>query len=95
MGYHDSMARHEQESPTVPWNTPVPSELSDAAHARMAARGFNSKAEYVRSLMRADVERAALEALEAKLLRAMKRGNMKEATPEFWEQLRSDVLDGD
>ena len=47
------------------WNTPVPSELSEAALARMVARGFNSKAEYVRSLMRADVERAAHEALEA------------------------------
>ena len=84
-----------EEGSTVAWNTPVPSELSEAALARMAARGFNSKAEYVRSLMRADVERAAHEALEAKLLRAMQRGRLKDATPDFWEQLRADVLGDD
>ncbi len=47
---------------------------------------------YVRALMRADVERTAQGRLEAKLLRAMKRADMKEATPEFWEKLRSEVL---
>ncbi len=41
------------------------------------------------------VERAAHEALEAKLVRAMRRGKMKEATPEFWEQLREEVLGDD
>ncbi len=77
------------------WNTPVPSELSEAALARLVARVFNSKAEYVRSIMRAPVERAAHEALEAELLRAMQRGRLKDATPDFWEQLRADVLGDD
>ena len=86
------MAKTEESAPTIPWNTPVPAELSDAALAAMAESGFNSKAEYVRALIRADVERRAQERLEAKLLRAMERGNLKEATPEFWEALRSEVL---
>ncbi|MEE9278885.1 MAG: type II toxin-antitoxin system ParD family antitoxin [Myxococcota bacterium] len=86
------MAKHQQESELVPYNTPVPEKLHRSVQERMAAGGFNSKAEYVRSLMRADVERAAQARLEAKLARAMLRGNMKEATPEFWERLRSEVL---
>ena len=56
---------------------------------------MKKKAEYVRALMRADVEHAAQEALEAKLVRAMKRGSYKDATPEFWEKFRADVLDED
>ena len=86
------MAKVDDSPTTVPWNTPVPAELSDAALAAMAESGFNSKAEYVRALIRADVERRAQERLEAKLLRAMERGNLKEATPEFWQALRSKVL---
>ncbi len=41
----------------VHYNTPVPGKLHRAVQARMKERGFNSKSEYVRSLMRADVER--------------------------------------
>ena len=89
------MAKQDQANPTVPWNTPVPSELSQAAEERMTAGGFNSKSEYIRSLIRADVERAAQQALEAKLLRAMERGNMKQVTPQFWEKLRTEVLSED
>ena len=75
------------------WHTPVPVELSDRAHARMKARGFNSKAEYVRSLIRADVEKAALDELEAKLVRALERGKFTEDSPALWEKLRAEVLD--
>ena len=53
------MARARSDDATVSWNTPVPSRLNAAAEARMLSRGFNSKAEYVRSLIRDDVEEAA------------------------------------
>lgn len=89
------MPKTKNDTKTVPYNTPVPVELHRAIQERMASRGFNSKAEYVRALMRADVEGAAQETLEAKLRRALKRGSYKEATPEFWEELRADVLDDD
>lgn len=82
------MARRHQEG-TIAWNTPVPAELSAAAHDRMAARGFNSKAEYVRSLIRADVEHAANQRLEQELLRAVERGDTRNTTPEFWDELRA------
>ena len=87
------MSKLEKDTKTIPYSTPVPGELHRAVQERMAARGFNSKAEYVRALMRADVEHAAQEALEAKLIRAMKRGSYEDATPEFWEKFRADILD--
>ena len=89
------MSKLENDTKTVPYSTPVPDELHRAVQERMVSKGFNSKAEYVRALMRADVERAAQEALEAKLVRAMKRGSYKDATPEFWEKFRADVLNED
>ncbi len=85
----------DETKDSIQWNTPVPKELSEAAAARMSARGFNSKTEYVRSLIRADVERAAQEALEAKLVRAMKRSDFTEATPEFWEELKAELTGSD
>ena len=73
------------------WHTPVPTELSDQARRRMKERGFNSKAEYVRSLMRADVEKAALDKLEAKLIRALERGKFTKDSAALWEKLRAEV----
>ena len=91
------MARDERTETeaveTEAWHTPVPTELSDRAHARMKERGFNSKAEYIRSLMRADVEKAALDELEAKLVRALDRGKFTADSPALWEKLRAEVLD--
>lgn len=85
------MANQEEEK-SVPWNTPVPAELSDAALGQMQSRGFNSKSEYIRHLIRADVEKAALGKLEAKLVGALERGNFTADSPELWEKLRSEVL---
>ena len=89
------MAKEESDQSTVAWNTPVPSELSDQALELMRVGGFNSKAEFVRALMREKVERSAQDELEAKLLRAMERSNFTEATPAFWKKLRAEVLGGD
>ena len=46
------MAKQNETDPTVPYNTPVPQELHRAVKTRMAKGGFNSKSEYVRTLMR-------------------------------------------
>lgn len=86
------MVDQEEESRNIAWNTPVPPELSEAASAAMKARGFNSKSEYVRSLIRADVEKAALDKLEAKLVGALERGNFSPDSPELWKKLRSEVF---
>jgi antitoxin ParD1/3/4 len=66
---------------------PVPKALETFINERIKARGFQTVSEYVRSLIRADQEEAARQQLEAKLLEAVERGNYKELTPEFWEQV--------
>jgi Arc/MetJ-type ribon-helix-helix transcriptional regulator len=67
----------------------VPVELDDAVRARMKAGGFNSVSEYIRAAIRADIERARQEELEAKLLRAVERGKLRDASPEFWDGLKA------
>ena len=54
----------------------------------MRAGGFNSRAEYVRAAIRADLERAAKMEVEAKLLRALDRGEYADATA-FLHELRT------
>ena len=70
------------------YSVPVPAELDEEVRTRMARGGFGSLSEYVRSAIRADLERARQEELEKKLLRAIDRGDFQDATPEFWENLR-------
>lgn len=71
------------------YSVPIPAELDAAVRRRMVAGGFGSLSEYVRTTIRADLERAHQEALEAKLLRALDRGNFTDAGPDFFESLRS------
>jgi putative addiction module CopG family antidote len=80
------MAMDPQE---VKYSVPVPAELDDAVRARMKAGGFNSVSEYIRAAIRADIERARQDELEAKLLRAVERGKFQDVTPEFWDGLRA------
>lgn len=71
------------------YSVPIPAELDAEVRRRMQAGGFGSLSEYVRTAIRADLDRARQEALEAKLVRALDRGNFKDAGPEFFESLRS------
>ncbi len=71
------------------YSVPIPAELDAEVRSRMQAGGFGSLSEYVRTTIRADLERARQEALEKKLLRALDRGNFKDATPAFFESLRA------
>ena len=80
------MAQNDRE---VKYSIPVPPEMDRAVQERMRKAGFNSLAEYVRSTIREDLERAAHQELEKKLLRAIERGSYKEATPEFWDRMRA------
>lgn len=80
------MAR--QEAAGRIYSVPVPAELDEEVRTRMERGGFGSLSEYVRSAIRADLERARQEELEKKLLRAIDRGDFREVTPAFWENLR-------
>ncbi len=67
---------------------PVPPGLEGFIKKRVSEQGFHTVSEYVRSLIRADQERAARQKLEAKLLEAVERGDYREATPDFWKRLQ-------
>ena len=71
------------------YSVPIPAELDAEVRSRMQAGGFGSLSEYVRTTIRADLEHARQGALEKKLLRALDRGNFKDATPAFFESLRA------
>ena len=73
---------------TIFYSIPIPEDLDALVRARMTAGGFNSKAEYVRAAIRADLEQASQARLEEKLLRALERKDYRDATPEFFADLR-------
>jgi len=81
------MANQESENRT--YSVPIPSELDSEVRQRMQDGGFGSLSEYVRSAIRADIERSRHERLEKKLLRAIERGNFGDVTPDFFEGLRT------
>jgi putative addiction module CopG family antidote len=70
-------------------SVPIPQTMETFIKERVTSQGFHTVSEYVRSLIRADQEQATRQALEAKLLEAVERGEYREATPEFWERLEA------
>jgi Arc/MetJ-type ribon-helix-helix transcriptional regulator len=71
------------------YSVPIPAELDAEVRERMRSAGFGSLSEYVRTAIRADLERARHAALEQRLLRAIERGHFKDVTPEFFQDLRA------
>ncbi len=78
-----------QETDTRTYSVPVSADLDAEVRQRMEDGGFGSLSEYVRSAIRADLERSRHERLEKKLLRALERGNFKDVTPALFEGLRA------
>lgn len=70
-------------------SVPVPGSLDAFLQQRIVDRGFKTVSEYMRALIREDRDRAAREALEAKLLEAVERGDYRDADDAFWANLRS------
>ena len=68
-------------------SVPVPRAMDAFIQERLVSQGFQTVSEYVRSLIRADQEHATRQQVEAKLLKAMDRGDYREVTPELWERL--------
>ena len=80
---------HDSEFESKTYSIPVSGELDSEVKVRMETGGFGSLSEYVRSTIRADLERSRHEVLEKKLLRAIERGDFKEVTPQFFDDLRA------
>jgi antitoxin ParD1/3/4 len=74
-------------------NISVPEEMKAFIEAQMAAEGYASASEYLRTLIRDAQKRRAKQELEAKLLEGLE-GPAVEMTREDWESIRREALDG-
>jgi antitoxin ParD1/3/4 len=72
-------------------NISVPASIRDQMADRVSEGGYGSASEYVRELVREDLERHAMEHLERKLLEGIASGPAKPFTKADWKRLRADA----
>jgi antitoxin ParD1/3/4 len=77
----------EESVPITTLNVSLPEPMRKWIQAQVAAGGFSSASEYVRSLIRADQKRASEDRLEALLLEGL-QGESTEMTAEDWRGIR-------
>ena len=72
-------------------NISLPDTLKDFVEEQVSSGNYSSASEYMRELLRGALERKANERLHALLLEGLESGGLREATPEFWSNMRSDI----
>ena len=75
-------------------NVSMPDELREFVDERTKKAGFSTPTEYVRHLIRLDLERESQRRLEAALLERIDDQEYSELTPDDLEDLRSRVRAG-
>jgi antitoxin ParD1/3/4 len=80
-----------EEHEVVRYSVPVSTALDAEVRKRMREGGFSSVAEYIRTAVRADLERARKERLDVLLLEGLESGDGVEVSPEYWEQRRREL----
>jgi antitoxin ParD1/3/4 len=71
-------------------NISVPPDVRDRIADRVSEGGFGTASEYVRELVREDLERHAMDHLERRLLEGLASGPARPYTKDDWAQLRSE-----
>lgn len=66
-------------------NISIPSALRGRLEQKLASQAYGSASEYVRQLIRQDLERDAREKVEALLLEGVHSNERIKVTPKFWE----------
>ena len=74
-------------------NISLPQSLKDYVEDQVKDSGYSTPGEYVRELLRQDQKRHAGEKLEAMLLEGINSGEPIEATPEYWEHKRHQLIE--
>jgi antitoxin ParD1/3/4 len=82
------MSNPDGNSAITTLNVSLPESMREWIQARVAAGGFSSASEYVRSLVRDDQKRAAEERLEALLLEGLE-SESREMTQDDWRDIRN------
>lgn len=75
-------------------NIALPEEMKLFVEARMRQEGYASASEYLRALIREDQRRRAKQALEARFREALESGPAAPMTPEDWDALRTEAVEG-
>jgi antitoxin ParD1/3/4 len=73
-------------------NISLPDPMKQYVEEQVSAGGYSSASEYVRELVRIDQKSKAKDLLEQTLLAALKEGEPVEATPEWWNSLRTEFV---
>lgn len=66
-------------------NISIPSALRERLEAKLTRQAYGSASEYVRQLIRQDLQRDAREKVEAMLLEGVHSKKRIKVTPKFWE----------
>jgi antitoxin ParD1/3/4 len=73
-------------------NISLPDSMRDFLNQQVAKGGYSTTSEYIRHLIRQDVERVEKARLEALLLEGLDSGEPVEITDEWWEEKRNELL---
>lgn len=72
-------------------NISLPNPMKQYVEEQVTVGAYSSASEYMRELVRADQKRNARERLERTLLESLAEDEAQEATPEFWNTLRTEL----
>lgn len=74
-------------------NISLPESMRDFISEQVAKGGYSTTSEYIRHLIRQELERVAKTQLETLLLEGLDSGESIEITDEWWEQKRSELVE--
>jgi antitoxin ParD1/3/4 len=74
-------------------NISLPDSMRDFINEQVAKCGYSTTSEYIRHLIRQDLEKVAQARLETLLLEGLDSGEAIEITDEWWQQKRTQLLE--
>ncbi|MEG3976415.1 type II toxin-antitoxin system ParD family antitoxin [Microcoleus sp. herbarium8] len=74
-------------------NISLPESMRDFISEQVAKGGYSTTSEYIRHLIRQELERVAKTQLETLLLEGLDSGESIEITDEWWEQKRTELVE--
>jgi antitoxin ParD1/3/4 len=74
-------------------NISLPDSMRDFINEQVEKGGYSTTSEYIRHLIRQDLERVQKSRIEKLLLAGLDSGEAIEITDEWWEQKRSQLID--
>jgi len=72
-------------------NIALSPKLREFVQREVKRRGYSSVSEYMRELIRGELERQELARLEAEIIKGIESGPSTPMTPENWQALRREV----